>query len=484
VCAFFPALLNFPNIYQQPEPFHLPLTSIDPSSPSSPPETSQSATHNPTTLSQPSSTHLTRSPATLDLIHPHDFSESKHATPSPPQLPSPSDDSDQDDEDQTPTLTFPIDRRQTQSEAALSRLEPPHAPSAVTADSHRLRRVFSDTVAFHPMQFNHQKQKIHRAFSSVFSDLLTEGRAGAVRHGGPQRRQPPSLKMLRGSWQQQSDGVLLLPPGPEGFAEPQFMRKPSQTETDAKKNEFFGKKTGRMAKKRAQVKFGLWNFRHSVAWASFLSTSPEWFKWFTLCCLLLNFLVFPISEKAVGWMMVAEFVVCLAESVNCFPLPPGGLIAAQAVILGLTGPHAIVEEIVRNIEVILLLLFSYVFFLVVFILNPQWSPQRTSRNHFFSRFSPNSSSSSDPKRLFLSPFHFPLRFFPPFSMPSPSPLSLLLSGWVFMRFISNTASPGIKKTMKLHSSQLARVLPNNRFTLASHPLMQLKRSSFKLACVI
>ena len=58
-----------------------------------------------------------------------------------------------------------------------------------------------------------------------------------------------------------------------------------------------------------------------------------------------------------GWVILAEFIFTLAMTFKCHPLPPGGLIALQAVILGLTSTSQVYYEISLNLKVILLLMF-------------------------------------------------------------------------------------------------------------------------------
>ena len=44
-------------------------------------------------------------------------------------------------------------------------------------------------------------------------------------------------------------------------------------------------------------------------------------------------------------------------ALKCYPLQPGGLLALEAVIIGMTSPTAIYQESIANFEVILLLMF-------------------------------------------------------------------------------------------------------------------------------
>lgn len=58
-----------------------------------------------------------------------------------------------------------------------------------------------------------------------------------------------------------------------------------------------------------------------------------------------------------GWCLVAEFIFTLAMALKCYPLQPGGLLAIEAVVIGMTSPHHIKHEIMANFDVILLLMF-------------------------------------------------------------------------------------------------------------------------------
>ena len=44
-------------------------------------------------------------------------------------------------------------------------------------------------------------------------------------------------------------------------------------------------------------------------------------------------------------------------ALKCYPLQPGGLLAIEAIILGLTDTHHVLEEIEHTLDVILLLMF-------------------------------------------------------------------------------------------------------------------------------
>lgn len=91
---------------------------------------------------------------------------------------------------------------------------------------------------------------------------------------------------------------------------------------------------------------------------NFLGTTPNWYKITILFFLLINPIVyFFISPFFAGWLLVAEFIFTLAMALKCYPLQPGGLLAIEAVAIGMTHPEHIKHEIMANFEVILLLMF-------------------------------------------------------------------------------------------------------------------------------
>ncbi|EKT63663.1 sodium/proton antiporter NhaB [Providencia burhodogranariea] len=91
---------------------------------------------------------------------------------------------------------------------------------------------------------------------------------------------------------------------------------------------------------------------------NFLGNSPDWYKLAIIIFLIINPLVFYfISPFIAGWLLVIEFIFTLAMALKCYPLQPGGLLAIEAVIIGMTTPAQISHEISNNLEVILLLIF-------------------------------------------------------------------------------------------------------------------------------
>jgi len=77
------------------------------------------------------------------------------------------------------------------------------------------------------------------------------------------------------------------------------------------------------------------------------------------------FILYMLGPVAAGWALVVEFIFTLAMALKCYPLQPGGLLAIQAVLLGLTTPEAVYHEAEHNFPVIMLLMFMVagIFFL-------------------------------------------------------------------------------------------------------------------------
>jgi Na+:H+ antiporter, NhaB family len=92
--------------------------------------------------------------------------------------------------------------------------------------------------------------------------------------------------------------------------------------------------------------------------ASFLGHASRAYKLALIAALLLNTVLWWASGPVVaGWAIVIEFIVTLALSLQCYPLAPGGLLAVQAVLLGLATPADVYAEVGKGLPVILLLLF-------------------------------------------------------------------------------------------------------------------------------
>lgn len=92
--------------------------------------------------------------------------------------------------------------------------------------------------------------------------------------------------------------------------------------------------------------------------ANFLGHAPDWYKTTILAFLVLNpILMFTVGKYITGWVLIVEFIFTLAMALKCYPLPAGGLLAIEAVVIGLTNPHTVYHEVELNLPVILLLMF-------------------------------------------------------------------------------------------------------------------------------
>nr|WP_010132271.1 sodium/proton antiporter NhaB [Microbulbifer agarilyticus] len=92
--------------------------------------------------------------------------------------------------------------------------------------------------------------------------------------------------------------------------------------------------------------------------ANFLGEAPDWYKLTIALFLILNpILLYATSPFVAGWVLIGEFIFTLAMALKCYPLQPGGLLAIEAVLLGLTSSDAVYHEVKENLQVILLLMF-------------------------------------------------------------------------------------------------------------------------------
>jgi len=97
---------------------------------------------------------------------------------------------------------------------------------------------------------------------------------------------------------------------------------------------------------------------HLAFWDNFLGQSSTWYKLTIIAFLVINPIVaFAAGPFIAGWLLIFEFIFTLAMALKCYPLQPGGLIAMQAVIIGLTTPESVYQETVHNFPVIMLLMF-------------------------------------------------------------------------------------------------------------------------------
>lgn len=104
---------------------------------------------------------------------------------------------------------------------------------------------------------------------------------------------------------------------------------------------------------------------HAFACA-FLGAAPQWYKVAIAGFLIVNPLILMIAGPFVaGWIVLLQFIFTLGMALKCYPLQPGGLLAIEAVVLGLATPEGVYREATLNFGVILLLMFMVagIFFL-------------------------------------------------------------------------------------------------------------------------
>ena len=93
-------------------------------------------------------------------------------------------------------------------------------------------------------------------------------------------------------------------------------------------------------------------------WHNFLGASPDWYKKTIIAFLIINpILLYVAGPFVTGWVLIAEFIFTLALALQCYPLQPGGLLAIEAIAIGLAKPETVFHEAEANFEVILLLMF-------------------------------------------------------------------------------------------------------------------------------
>lgn len=108
---------------------------------------------------------------------------------------------------------------------------------------------------------------------------------------------------------------------------------------------------------------------------NFLGTAPVWYKQTIVAFLIANPILWwsaslaPFFEGSIlgvvlanmhavaGWALVLEFIFTLAMALKCYPLQPGGLLAIEAIALGMTNTKHVFDELVIGFPVLLLLLF-------------------------------------------------------------------------------------------------------------------------------
>ena len=96
----------------------------------------------------------------------------------------------------------------------------------------------------------------------------------------------------------------------------------------------------------------------------FLGNAPGWYKSTIIGFLIINPPLLLILNSMgldgnfiIGWVFLLQFIFTLALALKCYPLQPGGLLALEAIVMGLTSTNSVFHEIENNLEVILLLVF-------------------------------------------------------------------------------------------------------------------------------
>jgi NhaB family Na+:H+ antiporter len=92
--------------------------------------------------------------------------------------------------------------------------------------------------------------------------------------------------------------------------------------------------------------------------SNFLGQAPQWYKQTIIAFLVINpILFFTVGPFITGWVLILEFIFTLALALKCYPLQPGGLLAIEAIAIGMAPAEAVYHEAHNNFEVILLLVF-------------------------------------------------------------------------------------------------------------------------------
>lgn len=90
---------------------------------------------------------------------------------------------------------------------------------------------------------------------------------------------------------------------------------------------------------------------------NFLGQSPDWYKTTIIGFLVLNPILFAMNPFVAAWCLVLEFIFTLAMALKCYPLQPGGLLAVEAIVIGMASPEMVFHEAEVNFPVIMLLMF-------------------------------------------------------------------------------------------------------------------------------
>lgn len=96
----------------------------------------------------------------------------------------------------------------------------------------------------------------------------------------------------------------------------------------------------------------------SQLWHHFLGDSPTWYKALIVSFLLINpLLLLMVGKTVVAWLLLLEFIITLMMALHCYPLQAGGLLVIEGIVMGLSSSDHIYHEVIKNFEVILLLMF-------------------------------------------------------------------------------------------------------------------------------
>ncbi|HEX6927967.1 MAG TPA: sodium/proton antiporter NhaB [Gammaproteobacteria bacterium] len=96
----------------------------------------------------------------------------------------------------------------------------------------------------------------------------------------------------------------------------------------------------------------------TATFEAFMGHAPGWYKLTIIGFLIANPIVLLAHGSFVlGWLLLLEFIFTLALALRCYPLLPGGLLALEGLLLGMTTPTVFYEEVVHGLPVILLVTF-------------------------------------------------------------------------------------------------------------------------------
>jgi len=91
---------------------------------------------------------------------------------------------------------------------------------------------------------------------------------------------------------------------------------------------------------------------------NFLGHAPDWYKLTILGFLVANPVLLATAGPVItGWVLLFEFIFTLMMALKCYPLQPGGLLAIEAVLMGLVTTGEVYHEVEAGLPVILLLMF-------------------------------------------------------------------------------------------------------------------------------